>query len=155
MARYARSIRPSTAMALRRVMMHLSRLVWREGMYLGQHHFQLQQRYFEDSIRFAIEQLFFKPYGLISWTFDAETLRNGFVTLVGARGLMPDGTPFSFPDSEPAPAPLEIRKLFSPTEHTQRVLLAIPALRRDGANVAASGNGSPAARMHVVERTVR
>jgi len=136
-------------------MMQLSRLVWREGMYIGQHHFQLQQRYFEDSIRFAVEQLFFKPYGLISWTFDTETLRNGFVTLVRARGLLPDGTPFSFPDSEAAPAPLEVRKLFSPTEHTQLVLVAIPALRRDAANVGRAGNGSPGARLHVVERTIR
>jgi type VI secretion system protein ImpJ len=28
----------------------LSRVVWHEGMHLAQHHFQAQNRYFEDSI---------------------------------------------------------------------------------------------------------
>ena len=42
----------------------LSRVVWSEGMYLGPHHFQVQNRYFEDSIRFAASSLWFSSFGL-------------------------------------------------------------------------------------------
>jgi type VI secretion system protein ImpJ len=134
-------------------MTHLSRLVWREGMYLGPHHFQLQQRYFEESSRFAIEQLFFKPYGLVSCAFDAERLRNGAVLLVHARGILPDGTPFSVPDAESTPPPLDVRALISPTEQTRLVLLALPGLRRDAANV--THDGSATTRLRVVARDIR
>ena len=39
-------------------MKQLSKVVWSEGMHLAPHHFQLQSRYFEDSIRFALASLF-------------------------------------------------------------------------------------------------
>ena len=136
-------------------MTDLSRVVWREGMHLGQHHFQLQQRYFEDSIRFAIDQLFYKPYGLISCTFDVEALANGFVSLVRARGLMPDGTPFSFPDGDDTPDGIDVRTQFSPTERTQDVYLAIPAVRQDSPNVVASSQNGAKARMRAVKRAIR
>ena len=70
-------------------MTQLSRVVSSEGMHLAQHHFQAQSRYFEDSIQFAISHLFFKPYGLIAYHLDAEALRNGIVSLIHARGVMP------------------------------------------------------------------
>ena len=45
-------------------MKYLSRVVWSEGMYLGPHHFQVQSRYFEDTIRFATSSLWFEPWGI-------------------------------------------------------------------------------------------
>jgi len=134
-------------------MTQLARLVWREGMYLGPHHFQLQQRYFEDASRFAVEQLFFKPYGLATCVFDVETLRNGFLSLVRARGLLPDGTPFSIPDSDQAPEPLAVRSHGS-ARHEEVVMLALPALRRDAPNVATTTDAT-SARLRVVERMIR
>lgn len=135
-------------------MTQLARLVWREGMYLGPHHFQLQQRYFEDAGRFAIEQLFFKPYGLASCVFDAETLRNGFISLVRARGLLPDGTPFSIPDSDEAPEPLAVRSL-GPASHENVILLVLPTLRRDAPNVSSAAENGSTVRLRVIERTIR
>jgi len=136
-------------------MTDLSRVVWREGMHLGQHHFQLQQRYFEESIRFAIDQLFYKPYGIISCTFDVEGLANGFVSVVHARGLMPDGTPFSFPDGDERPEGIDVRAQFSPTERTQDVFLTLPAARRDSANVTVAPQNGAGARLRSVARTIR
>src|SRR5512136_649222 len=95
-------------------MKHLSRLVWSEGMYLGPHHFQAQSRYFEDSVRFAVTGLWFAPYGLMGWELDREALHNGTVSLIHARGILPDGVPFQMPDCDPAPAAREIGELFSP-----------------------------------------
>lgn len=120
-------------------MTQLSRVVWREGMHLAQHHFQAQSRFFEDSIRFALSHLFYKSYGLIGFELDAEALRNGTVALVHARGVMPDGLAFHIPDGDAAPPPLEIREIFSPTQDSHLVLLTIPAFRRDGANTAEPG----------------
>jgi len=107
-------------------MKSLSRVVWHEGMHLAQHHFQLQSRYFEDSLHFAVTHLFYQPHGLIGMELDAEALRNGTVSVVHARGVMPDGLAFHCPDGDPLPAPLEIRELFSPTQDSHLVYLTIP-----------------------------
>jgi type VI secretion system protein ImpJ len=119
-------------------MKHLSRVVWNEGMYLAQHHFQVQSRYFEDSLRFALAHLFFKSYGVAGCELDRDALVNGTAALIHARGVLPDGLPFHMPDSDPLPTPLEIRSLFSPTQESHYLHLVIPAYRQGGANCAPS-----------------
>lgn len=120
----------------------LSSVVWSEGMHLAPHHFQTQGRYFEDLQSFTLSSLFFGAYGLAGLELDAEALRNGTVTLVHARGVMPDGLPFHFPH-DPPPEPLQVGDLFSPTAQSHRVLLAIPPYRSTGANCAPEANGRP------------
>src|SRR5260370_37174830 len=93
-------------------MRNLSRVVWSEGMYLGPQHFQVQNRYFEDSIRFVTSALWFAPYGLVGYGLDAEALRNGTLAATHARGIFPDGLGFHMPDSDPLPAPRNIVDLF-------------------------------------------
>lgn len=114
-------------------MTSLSRVVWSEGMHLAQHHFQAQARYFEDLTAFAVQNLFFQPWGLTSLELDAEALLNGTVVLTHASGMMPDGLAFVFP-ADGSPDPLEIRELFTPTEDAQVAYLAIPEFRAGGAN---------------------
>src|SRR3712207_2121291 len=124
-------------------------------MHLAQHHFQAQSRYFEDTIQFAIAHLFYAPYGVAGCELDAAALRNGTVSLMHARGVMPDGLPFDIPSSDAAPAPLQIGDLFSPTQDSHRVLLTIPAYRDNGANCQLNGNGaSPGGRMRYVAEPV-
>ena len=127
-------------------MKHLSRVVWNEGMYLAQHHFQVQSRYFEDSLRFALAHLFFKSYGVAGCELDRDALLNGTVALVHARGVLPDGLPFHMPDSDPLPHPLEIRALFSPTQESHHVHLVIPAYQPGSANCAPSLDQADSAR---------
>jgi type VI secretion system protein ImpJ len=112
----------------------LSRVVWSEGMYLAPHHFQTQNRYFEDAIHFAASALWFKPYGLLETEMDAEALQNGTVAVHAARGVFADGLPFNIPGSDPAPEPRSIAELFSPTRDSHVVHLAIPQRRPDGRN---------------------
>jgi type VI secretion system protein ImpJ len=102
-------------------------------MHLSQHHFQLRDRYFESSGAFALSSLFFKAYGLVGLELDDEALLNGTVKLIHARGVLPDGLTFSFPD-DPLPNPLDIGDAFSPTRESHLVLLTIPAYRPSGAN---------------------
>ena len=42
----------------------LSKIVWAEGMYLAPHHFQAQNRYFEEAMHFATASLGIMPMGL-------------------------------------------------------------------------------------------
>ena len=119
-------------------MKHLSRVVWSEGMYLAPHHFQVQSRYFEDSIQFAASALCFAPYGFAGFGLDAEALRNGTLSLLHARGILPDGLAFQMPDCDALPAARNIADLFPPTRDKVTVLLAIPERRPNGANCAQS-----------------
>ena len=115
-------------------MNHLSKVVWWEGMYLGPHQFQVQNRYFEDSLRFATSSLWFEPYGLIGCEMDREALINGVVSLIHARGILPDGLSFHMPDCDALPEPRPIAGLFPVTRDAVTVLLAIPPRRRNGLN---------------------
>lgn len=115
-------------------MARLSSVVWREGMHLAQHHFQMQSRYFEDSIHFALSNLFLAPHGFLGIAMDTDALRNELVSLIHARGILPDGLAFQIPDGDPLPQPLAIRDLFSPTQDGHLVLLAIPEFREGQAN---------------------
>jgi type VI secretion system protein ImpJ len=117
-------------------MKHLSHVVWHEGMYLGPHHFQAQNRAFEDLVRFSAESLWFEPGGLVGLELDSEALRNGIVSLVHARGLFPDGMAFHMPDFDPLPEPRGIGNFFPPTRESVTVLLAVPLRRENGANCA-------------------
>jgi len=111
----------------------LSPVVWSEGMHLAQHHFQHQNRYFEDATSFALEALFLEPWGLVASELDVEALLNGTVALSHARGVMPDGLSFHFPEDD-LPEPIEIRERFSPTQDAHLVLLGIPRYRSEAAN---------------------
>jgi type VI secretion system protein ImpJ len=117
-------------------MKHLTRVVWSEGMHLGPHHFQAQNRYFEDSIHFATTSLWFAPYGLIGWALNNEALRNGTLALVHARGVFPDGLPFNIPESDALPPPRNIADSISPVRDSATVILGIPRRNADGLNVA-------------------
>jgi type VI secretion system protein ImpJ len=120
------------------MMKNLSRVVWSEGMYLAPHHFQVQSRYFEDSIQFAASALCFEPEGFIGFGLDAEALRNGTLSLLHARGILQDGMPFQMPDCDPLPAARSIADLFPPTREKVTVLLAIPERKPGGLNCAQS-----------------
>ncbi|MDX1981007.1 MAG: type VI secretion system baseplate subunit TssK [Bryobacteraceae bacterium] len=115
-------------------MKNLSRVVWSEGMYLGPHHFQLQSRYFEDSIRFLTSSLWFESWGMVGGGFDAEALRNGTLAMLHGRGIFPDGLTFHMPDCDPLPRPRQIADIFPVARDRVTVLLGIPPRRQDGLN---------------------
>lgn len=126
-----------------------ARVLWREGMPLAQHHFQGQSRYFERSIAFALTHLYHKPYGLAGLELDAEALRNGTVALLHARGIMPDGLPFNFPEADALPAARDIRPLLAPTQDMHRVHLVIPSYRPGGPNCALPDAADGAERRYI------
>jgi type VI secretion system protein ImpJ len=122
----------------------LSRVVWSEGMHLGPHHFQVQSRYFEDSIQFATSSLWFASYGLAGLELDTDALYNGAVSLLHARGILPDGLPFNMPECDDLPQPRIISDLIPPTSDSAIVLLGIPPLRPNGRNCTIGGGNGDA-----------
>jgi type VI secretion system protein ImpJ len=107
-----------------------NRVVWSEGLFLRPQHFQQQERYLEAYIEGRAGSLRSYPWGFTELEIERDLLAIGKLGLRRARGVFPDGTPFSMPDSDPLPAPLEI----GPQLRDQVVFLAIP-LRKAGATI--------------------
>ncbi len=135
-------------------MKHLSRVVWSEGMYLGPHHFQVQSRYFEDSIRFATASLWYEAYGLVGCALDAEALHNGTVSVLHARGVFKDGLAFHMKECDPLPQPRHIADVFPPNRDKVTVMLAIPARKQDGLNCVEAGAGNELSVRYLAETSL-
>jgi type VI secretion system protein ImpJ len=135
-------------------MKFLSRVVWSEGMYLAPHHFQTQSRYFEDSVRFAIEHAWFEPWGLVHYRLDEDAIENGRVALLSAHGIFEDGLVFAMPECDPLPAERDIREIFSPLAESLVVSLAVLKRQPTLANCDLNGD-SGSTRYRAVNRLVR
>jgi type VI secretion system protein ImpJ len=134
-------------------MKFLSRVVWHEGMHLGPHHFQMQSRYFEDSLWFLNSSLNCAPFGFLHLEVDQEELRNGKAVLNHASGIMPDGLIFDTPDSDEAPAPAQLNQLFTPMQSNLVLHLAVPRHRDEGGNYNLAEDGT--SRYRAIEREFR
>lgn len=113
----------------------VARVVWEEGMHLSPQHFQLHRRHLEATSTSSIGVLHAFPYGVASCEVDADALRNGTLSLVHARGMFPDGTPFDIPEGDAAPAATSIVDRFSPTRDAHLVHLVLPSWRNGAPNV--------------------
>ncbi|MFA7554827.1 MAG: type VI secretion system baseplate subunit TssK [Spongiibacteraceae bacterium] len=104
-----------------------NKTVWSEGMFLRPQHFQQQSRYMEHYVEGRCAGL--EPYffGFSELHIDKEPLHLGKLSITNARGVFPDGTPFSVPDKEELPPVLTIPENI----HNETVYLCIP-LRRSG-----------------------
>jgi len=110
-------------------------------MHLAQHHFQAQSRYLESAASFALSRLSFKPYGFVSLALDQEAIREGVVVILQAKGVMPDGLTFDFPDGDPLPPPLSVEARGDPGGDPTTLVLTIPAFRPGHANCDDQGVG--------------
>jgi type VI secretion system protein ImpJ len=120
-------------------------------MFLGPHHFQAQNRYFEECIEFSAANLWFQPYGFAGFELETEALRNGTLALTHARGLFPDGLSFHLPEFDEPPPARHIADLFSPVEENVDVLLGVPARQPDRANCALQQTGDSSSLRYLAE----
>jgi type VI secretion system protein ImpJ len=99
-----------------------NKVIWAEGLFLRPHHFQQHDRYLENLIDARCGGI--QPYGwgVSELELNRNLLAMGKVALVAARGILPDGTPFSIPGDDQPPVPLEVPE----NVHNQVVYLAIP-----------------------------
>src|SRR5262249_31357006 len=122
-------------------MKQLTKVVWSEGMHLGPHHFQVQSRFFEDSVQFVTNALSFATYGVIAAEFDRDALQNGTISLLYARGIFPDGLVFYMPEYALIPPQRNITELLCPTHDSATIHLASPVYKLDGLNCTVASNG--------------
>src|SRR6201996_5160499 len=99
-----------------------NRVVWSEGLFLRPQHFQQQTRYFERYVEGRARELCPHSWGFTHLEIERDLLSIGKLGLRRAAGVFPDGTPFSMPDDDPLPSPLEL----SSQTRDQKVFLAIP-----------------------------
>ena len=101
------------------------RVIWYEGLFLRPQHFQQLERSIEMLVDARVEGAMAYAWGLRSLQIDQEALKMGRISVKSARGVLPDGTPFSIPDEYAAPPPLEL-----PANARDAIIyLALPAQR--------------------------
>jgi type VI secretion system protein ImpJ len=112
-----------------------NRVIWSEGLFLRPQHFQQQLRYLESFVEARCLPLQAHGWGLSDLKIDHSMLRIGKLAIASARGVFPDGTPFSIPDDDPPPPPLELDE----NVRDSVVYLGVPVRRQGMQEV---GNGS-------------
>ena len=113
-------------------------MLWSEGLFLEPQHFQQHDRFVEGYVSGRLAAHGNDGWGFQELELDTDLLAIGKLGLRAARGIFPDGTPFSMPADDPLPAPLEVG-----TDTRDRLaFLALP-LQREGA-VEVLREGSPA-----------
>ena len=81
-----------------------SKVAWSEGLFLRQHHFQQNDRYFERLLENRVRQLGAYPWGFSQIEIDRDLAQQNKFALRRASGVFQDGTPFDMPGSSPLPA---------------------------------------------------
>lgn len=103
-----------------------NKVVWSEGMFLQPQHFQQHDRYLANSLEQRVGDLRPFSYGFTKLQIDQALLSQGKIGIVGCSGVMPDGTPFSLPEDDELPAPIDIGSEL----RNVRVVLALPTKRQ-------------------------
>jgi type VI secretion system protein ImpJ len=123
-------------------MTRLQPVIWSKGTFLTPQHLQIQDRFIENTLRFQLEALNFRPWGFQSLRIDHAALANGVFSISSAAGIFSDGLLFDIPNSDPGPPPKPLAECFEVDEDSIDVYLAIPHLRERGLNVSATQIGA-------------
>src|SRR5258708_4683638 len=102
------------------------RVVWSKGMFLSPQHFQAQDQFVEDELRFRSSTALFAHWGVSELDIHEESIANRKFTLVRCAGLLPDGLAFSLPESDQAPLGRSFENIFPSDQQTLDVYLAVP-----------------------------
>ncbi len=128
-----------------------SKVIWSEGMFLNPHHFQQQERYIERYIDGKCTAYGAYGWGIHHIEIDQELLKLGKISLINAKGVFPDGTPFSFPDQNDLPPVFEVPE----NTHDKIVYLAIPVKRPGAIDVLPEKETQGLARYYSSKQSVR
>ncbi|MGD8784030.1 MAG: type VI secretion system baseplate subunit TssK [Thioalkalispiraceae bacterium] len=128
-----------------------SKVVWSEGMFLNPHHFQQQERYFERYIDGKCSAYGAYGWGIHDLEVDQELLKLGKISIIKAKGVFPDGTPFSFPDQNDSPPVFEVPE----NTHDKVVYLAIPVKRPGAVDILEEEETQGLARYYAAKQDAR
>lgn len=128
-----------------------NKVVWSDGMFLRPHHFQQQDRYFENLIAYCANARGPHLWGFAELKLDSDLLQTGKLALSTCHGLMPDGTAFNLPDEADLPKPLDLDESIE----NSIVYLALPVRSGGGADTAAEEKNDGVARYQIRDAKVR
>lgn len=128
------------------------RVIWSQGLFLQPHHFQQEARRVDHLVDARVRAAFPHAWGFAELVLDEATLALGRVGILRAAGVLPDGTPFSIPDADALPAPLEV----PPDLQGERIWLTAMRARSGVTEVDfGDGRGDAAARYSVIDTELR
>ena len=84
------------------------KVIWTEGMFLQPQHFQQHDRYLEYQLRQRLAATIGYAWGYTAIAIDEAALALGKLSLNSAQGILPDGSAFSVPGNDAAPAALDV-----------------------------------------------
>ncbi len=122
-----------------------NKVVWSEGMFLRPQHYQQQDRYMERYVNGRCSSLSAYGWGIESIQIDSEPLHLGKISITDIRGVFPDGTPFSAPDSELLPSIFEVPE----NTRDEIIYLCIPLLRAGSIEAVEDTCNNPQARYQI------
>ncbi|NOX93378.1 MAG: type VI secretion system baseplate subunit TssK [Gammaproteobacteria bacterium] len=128
-----------------------NKVIWSEGMFLNPHHFQQQERYIERYIDGKCSAHGAYGWGIHHLEIDQELLKLGKISLINAKGVFPDGTPFSFPDQNDLPPVFEVPE----NTHDKIVYLAVPVKRPGAIDVLPENETQGLARYYSSKQSAR
>jgi type VI secretion system protein ImpJ len=128
-----------------------SKVIWSEGMFLRPQHFQQHDRYIENLVNNRCLGLKAYSWGFYELQIDTDLLKIGKLALTACKGLFPDGTPFSLPEDDDLPLPLEMPEDI----HNELVFLALPLRRPETAEIDSASNSDGLARFRLDEWEIK
>lgn len=116
-----------------------SKIAWHEGMFMYPQHFQQQDRHFEYLVNSTVSLTNAYAYGFETLSLDSDLLRAGKLSILSAKGILPDGTPFNIPENDKSPP---VITLADGTSHTL-FHLCLPLYRLGAQEVAETDEKHP------------
>lgn len=128
-----------------------NKVIWTEGMFLQPQHFQQHDRYLEQQLRDRLQSAWGYGWGFTAITLDEAALNLGKLAVSSAQGLLPDGTAFSLPGNDAAPAAFDV-----PADCRNELVVMALTLQRPGVieSDAEETGGSLGVRFKVTELDV-
>jgi type VI secretion system protein ImpJ len=128
-----------------------NKVVWTEGMFLQPQHFQQHDRYLEYQLWQRLLATVGYGWGFSSLAIDEAALALGKLGLNSAQGILPDGSAFSVPGNDAAPAALDV-----PSDARNERVVLVVAMQRPGIveSDAEQAAGSMGPRYQVAEVSV-
>jgi type VI secretion system protein ImpJ len=114
---------------------HSSKVLWGEGLFLRPQHFQRQDAYHEWCLAEMGRTLHPYAWGVRSLKVDIDALQTGVLRLVEAQAIFPDGELYSAPREDELPPVLALSSVPAGVNEVT-FHLALAPLRGEGANCA-------------------
>lgn len=100
---------------------------WSEGMLLSPQHLQQNDLYWQEQMRFRLQQAAPHGWGLVSLELDTVKFKAGVVAVKRLECVMPDGTPVTYPGSYTGALEVDVTKVLAQNAAGLRVSLVLPA----------------------------